>query len=54
MTKRMTEETGKGTPMQAKSKLRGWLLILALAVATAMFFVLGTLDEGLRYDLIGI
>lgn len=54
MTKHITEETGKDAPMRAKSKLRGWLLILAVALATAAFFVLGTLDSSLRYELIGI
>ena len=54
MTKRNTVEPGKGTPTQRKSKLRGWLLILAVAAATAIFFVLGIMDSSLRYDLIGI
>lgn len=40
--------------MAQKSKTRGWLLIVALAVALALFVVLGTLDTSLRYDLIGI
>jgi hypothetical protein len=54
MTKRNTMESGNGDAMQAKSKRRGWLLIFAVALATGLFFVLGTLDADLRYDLIGI
>lgn len=40
--------------MKANSKRRGWLLIAAIALATGLFFVLGTIDTDLRYDLIGI
>ncbi len=54
MTKRNNMESGKVPPIQQKSKLRGWLLILAIAAATAIFFVLGTMDSSLRYDLIGL
>jgi hypothetical protein len=54
MTKNSTEENAKGAPMKAKSKRSGWYLILAIALATAVFFVLGTIDTDLRYDLIGI
>ncbi len=54
MTKNNTEKNAKGAPMKAKSKRSGWYLILAIALATAVFFVLGTIDTDLRYDLIGI
>lgn len=40
--------------MAQKSKTRGWLLIFAIAVAIAVFVVLGTMDASQRYDLIGI
>ena len=40
--------------MAGKSKMRGWLLIFLLAVAIVLFVVLGTIDAGLRYELIGI
>ncbi len=54
MTKHHSEENAKGAPKKAKSKRSGWYLILAIALATAVFFVLGTIDTDLRYDLIGI
>ncbi len=54
MTKNSTEENAKGALMKAKSKRSGWYIILAIALATAVFFVLGTIDTELRYDLIGI
>ncbi len=40
--------------MARKSKTRGWLLIFALALAIALFVLLGTIDTSLRYDLFGI
>ena len=40
--------------MAQKSKARGWFLIFAIAVALTVFVVLGTIDESLRYDLIGL
>lgn len=54
MTKRNTLDRGKGGAAHAKSKRGGWLLIAAIALATGLFFILGTLDSDLRYDLIGI
>lgn len=35
-----------------KARLRGWLLIAAVSIATLMLFLLGTIDEGTRYDWI--
>ena len=35
-----------------KARFRGWLIIIAVSVATLMLFVLGTIDEGTRYDWI--
>ncbi len=35
-----------------KARLRGWFVIGAIALATITLFVLGTIDRGLRYDLI--
>ena len=40
--------------MQQKSKLRGWLLILAVAALIAIIFVFGTMDASQRYQLIGL
>lgn len=40
--------------MAQNSKTRGWILIAVIAVALVVFVVLGTIDEGLRYDLIGL
>lgn len=54
MTRRDTLESGKDDAMQTKSKRGGWLLIAAVALATGLFFILGTLDSDLRYDLIGL
>ncbi len=55
MAKQETPPAGKASAGQAKSNKRGgWLLIAVIAVATGLFFVLGTLDADLRYDLIGI
>lgn len=54
MTKNDKPEQAQDTPAQQKSKRRGWLLILGVAVAIALFLVLGTMDQDLRYDLIGL
>jgi hypothetical protein len=54
MTKHNAEKNANGAPRKVKSKRSGWYLILAIALATAVFFVLGTIDADLRYDLIGI
>ena len=40
--------------MQQKSKLRGWILILAVVAGIAIIFVFGTMDASQRYDLIGL
>ncbi len=40
--------------MAQKSKLRGWLLILAVAALIAAIFIFGTMDADQRYDLIGL
>lgn len=40
--------------MRQKSKLRGWLLIAAVAAAIALIFVFGAMDAGQRYQLIGL
>jgi hypothetical protein len=54
MAKRETPAVGKGEAGPEKSKRGGWLLIAAIALATGLFFILGTLDADVRYDLIGI
>lgn len=37
-----------------KSRRKGWIVIAAVAIATLLFFVLGTIDSDIRYDLIGL
>ncbi len=54
MAKRQASAADKSGAGQSKSKRSGWLLIAAIALATALFFILGTLDVDVRYDLIGI
>jgi hypothetical protein len=44
---------GKGGDA-ARSRRKGWVVIAVIAVATLVFFVLGTMDADLRYDLIGL
>ncbi len=43
-----------GTDADARRKARrkGWLVITAVAVATILLFVLGTIDPETRYDWI--
>lgn len=54
MSKQNSKSTNNPTPRAKRSKLRGWLFIAALALATAFFFVAGTLDTKLRYEWFGI
>lgn len=54
MPKQQIKSTDNSSPQNKRSKLRGWLFIAALALATAIFFVAGTLDSKLRYEWIGI
>ena len=54
MAKQKKPATDKGGSRGGKSKRGGWLLIAVIALATGLFFILGTLDTDLRYDLIGI
>ena len=35
-----------------KARRNGWFLIIAVTVATALLFFLGTIDESTRYDWI--
>lgn len=37
-----------------RSRRRGWIVIAAVALFTLLFFVLGTIDSDVRYDLIGL
>lgn len=45
---------GSKMTKSGKSKTRGWITIAIVALATLLFFVLGTMDADLRYDLIGL
>ena len=54
MTKNDKPERTHDAPAPQKSKLRGRLFILGVAIAIGLFLVLGTMDADLRYDLIGL
>ena len=55
MAKQAAQDTGASNmteEVRRKARLRGWLIIIAVSVATIMLFVLGTIDTSVRYDWI--
>ena len=55
MAKQTAQHAGAASVTEAarrKARRQGWLIIIAVTLATLMLFVLGTIDEGTRYDWI--
>ncbi len=52
MAKQAAQDTSAADATRRKARLRGWLLIIAISLATIMLFVLGTIDKGVRYEWI--
>ena len=55
MARQAAQDAGASEATEAarrKARLRGWLIIIAVALATILLFALGTIDPATRYDWI--
>lgn len=46
--------SGSQAAKSARSRRKGWIVIALVAIGTLIFFVAGTIDPSVRYDLIGL
>ncbi len=53
-TKNASADSGSQGAKSAKSRRKGWIVIALVAIGTLLFFVAGTIDPSVRYDLIGL
>lgn len=52
--KNASAASGSQGAKSARSRRKGWIVIALVAIGTLLFFVAGTIDPSVRYDLIGL